>query len=245
MRQRLPQGVVPVKSVGYCGIRRGDGVARTMFGRMIRILALATAVLAFGWFILVLIHAVSPASSTLMLARSAWGEPVDRRWVGLEAISGHLPRAVIAAEDQRFCQHGGVDWGALGEVLGEDGGPSRGASTITMQTVKNLYLWPGRSYLRKALEIPMALVADLIWSKARVMELYLNVAEWGEGVFGAEAAAQRYFGKPAHDLSAVEAARLAAALPNPRLSDPRQGNSASRRVALRMARLGKLAECVE
>jgi monofunctional glycosyltransferase len=220
-------------------------VTHSAIGRFTRFLGLAIAVLAVCWFLLVLFHAVRPASSTLMQARNVLGDPVDRRWVALDAISRHLPRAVIAAEDQRFCLHGGVDWGALGEVLGEEGGPSRGASTITMQTVKNLYLWPGRSYLRKALEIPMALVAGLVWSKARVMELYLNVAEWGDGVFGAEAASQRYFGKSARDLTAVEAARLAAALPNPRLSDPRQGSSASRRVAQRMTQLGKLADCVE
>ena len=114
-----------------------------------------------------------------------------------------LVRAVIAAEDQRFCSHRGVDWIELNSVLEDEDGPSRGASTLTMQTAKNVFLWPGRSYLRKALEIPLALAIDLAWPKQRVIEVYLNVAEWGEGLFGAEAAAQRYFSKPAARLTSV------------------------------------------
>jgi monofunctional biosynthetic peptidoglycan transglycosylase len=121
------------------------------------------------------------------------------------------------SEDARYCQHGGVDWEAVREVIedAEDGTPSRGASTITMQTAKNLFLWPSRSYIRKGLEVPLALWLDLVLSKRRVLEIYLNIAEWGPGVFGAEAAAQASFGKPAAALSAREAALLATALPNP------------------------------
>jgi monofunctional biosynthetic peptidoglycan transglycosylase len=115
-----------------------------------------------------------------------------------------------------------VDWEALREVIEEAGedGPSRGASTITMQTVKNVFLWPGRSMIRKGIEIPLATVVDFVWSKERVMEVYLNVAEWGPGVFGAEAAARRHFRKSASELTAREAALLAAALPNPLRRDP-------------------------
>lgn len=206
-------------------------------------LGLAVTMLTFammvGW------HGFRPASSTLMQMRYVLGDPVDRRWRDLEFISPYLARAVIASEDQRFCNHGGVDWGELHTVLNEDGGPSRGASTLTMQTVKNLYLWPGRSYLRKMLEIPMALIVDLFWPKSRIMEVYLNIAEWGEGIFGAEAAAQRFFGKSSRDLTVAESARLAAALPNPRVSDPRYPNSASRRIALRMGAIEGLAGCLE
>ncbi|MGL4727320.1 MAG: monofunctional biosynthetic peptidoglycan transglycosylase [Bosea sp. (in: a-proteobacteria)] len=214
---------------------------------MMRLLRFALAgLVALGliWLALVIAHVVIAPSSTLMLGRGLTGQNVERRWVPLAAMSPELARAVIASEDQRFCQHWGVDFGALREVLNDEDGPSRGASTITMQVVKNLYLWPGRSYFRKALEIPMALMVDLVWSKRRVMEVYLNVAEWGDGVFGAEAAARRFFDKSASGLNAAEAARLAAALPNPRLADPRFGNGASRRIAQRMGRLGVLAECM-
>jgi len=156
--------------------------------------------------------------------------------------------AVIAAEDQRFCQHHGVDFGALREVLADEDGPSRGGSTISMQTVKNVFLWHGRSYVRKALEMPLALGADLIWSKRRVMEVYLNVAEFGDGLFGAEAAARHYFGRPAAQLSRAQAAALAASLPNPRLRNPDAPSSRARtnsfRIQQRMRNLGGRADCV-
>lgn len=212
--------------------------------KVIRIAGVVLAVLALTFAMLVAWHMLRPASSTLMQLRFLRGEPVDQRWRDIGLISPHLARAVIASEDQRFCLHGGVDWGELRDVMAEEGGPSRGASTLTMQTVKNLYLWPGRSYFRKALEIPMALVVDVVWPKRRIMEVYLNIAEWGDGIFGAEAASQRHFGKAALDLTAVESARLVAALPNPALSDPRHPNTASRRIAQRMASIGGLADCL-
>ncbi len=139
-----------------------------------------------------------------------------------EEISPNLRGAVIASEDSLFCRHHGVDWGALREVLDEadEDGPSRGASTITMQTAKNVFLWPGRSAIRKGLEIPVALFIDFLWGKHRVLEVYFNIAEWGDGIFGAEAAAQHYFHKSARQLSLQEAALLASALPNPHLRDP-------------------------
>jgi monofunctional glycosyltransferase len=165
-----------------------------------------------------------PPVSTLMVARWATLRGADRSYRPLSEISPTLPAAAIASEDARFCQHGGVDWAALGEVLDEadEGGPSRGASTIPMQVAKNLFLWPSRSVVRKALEIPIALYIDTIWTKRRMIEVYLNIAEWGEGVFGAEAAARRHFGKPASDLSRREAALLVAVLPNPIARDPRR-----------------------
>jgi monofunctional biosynthetic peptidoglycan transglycosylase len=156
--------------------------------------------------------------------------------VPLDSISPALPVAVIASEDNRFCRHRGVDWGALREVVesADEDGPSRGASTIPMQTAKNLFLWSGRSYVRKALELPIALWLDLVWSKRRMMENYLNIAEWGEGVFGAEAAARRYFGKAARDLTRREAALLATALPNPILRDPGRPSPRHRSLANRL-----------
>nr|WP_280140528.1 monofunctional biosynthetic peptidoglycan transglycosylase [Methylocapsa palsarum] len=175
--------------------------------------ALAALIIAYRF--------VEPVS-TLMIARFAQGEPVTRDYVPLGQISAALRAAVIISEDAGFCRNNGVDWGALREVVDEADadGPSRGASTITMQTVKNLFLWPSRSFIRKGLEIPLALVLDLAWPKRRVLEVYLNIAEWGEGVFGAEAAARLYFHKSAANLDAWEAALLATALPNPLKRNP-------------------------
>ena len=179
-----------------------------------------------------LLYAVATPPSTLMLARWLTGRDVDRRTVTLGEIAASLPAAVLAAEDARFCLHSGVDWDALRLVLDDDeDGPSRGASTIAMQVAKNLFLWPSRSYLRKALEIPLALYLDLIWSKRRMIEIYLNIAEWGDGVFGAEAAARRHFGKSAGDLNPREAALLATSLPNPALRDPAKPSRRQRALA--------------
>jgi monofunctional biosynthetic peptidoglycan transglycosylase len=204
-----------------------DGARRPMgIGRLARL----GVKLAFGlvllWGLAVLClglsYTVLPPVSSLMLARWATLRPVDRTAVDMEAVSPHLPLAVMAAEDARLCQHGGVDWDALREVVeaADEDGPARGASTIPMQVAKNLFLWPSRSYLRKGLELPIALYIDLVWSKRRMMENYLNIAEWGEGVFGAEAAARRYFRKSAKDLTRREAALLATALPNPFRRNP-------------------------
>ena len=200
---------------------------------------------------LVALWAYAPPVSTLMLARWVTFRPVERVWTPLERIAPALPLAVIASEDGRFCRHGGVDWGALREVIdtaGEDG-PSRGASTIPMQSAKNLFLWPSRSALRKGLEIPAALIIDRAWGKRRMMEVYLNVAEWGEGIFGVEAAAQRHFGKAASKLTGREAALLAAALPNPLRRDPAQPDARQKQLATliqrRMARTPGLADCLK
>lgn len=180
----------------------------------------------------ILYVAIMPVS-TLMLGRWLTGQGVDRRTVRLAEIAPALPAAVLASEDARFCQHGGVDWEALRLVMddADDDGPSRGASTIPMQVAKNLFLWPSRSYVRKALEVPIALYLDLVWSKRRMIEIYLNVAEWGDGTFGAEAAARRYFGKAARDLGPREAALLATSLPNPRLRDPTRPSRRQRALA--------------
>jgi monofunctional glycosyltransferase len=185
-----------------------------------------------------------PVPSTLMWGRWLTGQGVERVWQPLEQISPALRRAVIAAEDQRYCSHWGVDFDALLDVLNDAGGPARGASTLSMQVAKNLYLWPGRSYLRKALEIPLALVLDRVWGKRRVMEVYLNIAEWGEGIFGAEAAARHYFNASAAKLDGVAAARMVAALPNPRLRDAGERSTTSRRVHERMEGIAPLARCV-
>lgn len=151
-----------------------------------------------------------------MLMRPS-GTELRQDWVPIERISPYLVQAVIAAEDSRFCAHNGIDVDALEEAIEEnrDGGRRRGGSTLTQQTAKNVFLWNGGGYARKAVEAWLALYIDTIWSKRRIMEVYLNIAEWGDGIYGAEAAAQARFGKPASDLTRQEAALLAAVLPSP------------------------------
>jgi monofunctional biosynthetic peptidoglycan transglycosylase len=225
---------------GASGFRR---VVRFAIGLL---LSAILAVLVLG-----IVYTFVPPVSTLMLARWATLRPVERVTVPLEGIAPSLAMAVIASEDARFCAHHGIDWGALRDVIedAEDDGPSRGASTIPMQTAKNLFLWHGRSYVRKALELPIALYIDLIWSKRRMMEVYLNVAEWGDGVFGAEAAARRHFGKNARSLTRGEAALLATALPNPRLRNPSRPTAGHRaranRLLARIERGGALRACLQ
>ena len=139
---------------------------------------------------------------------------INREWRDIEQMSVHLPRAVVAAEDANFCLHHGIDLDALRDAI--DDGATRGASTITQQVAKNLFLWHGRSYIRKGLEAGVAILIDTIWTKRRILEVYLNIAEFDEGVFGAGAASQTYFGKDALDMSLIQSARLAAVLPNPK-----------------------------
>jgi monofunctional biosynthetic peptidoglycan transglycosylase len=215
---------------------------RTWIRRGRRVLPVVLkALAAVGVVILVATAAyrfVAPPASTLMVWRLFQGYGVDYRWVTLEDMSPDLPAAVIASEDSRFCSHGGVDWTALGEVFqaltdDPDSAP-RGASTISMQTVKNLFLWPSRSYVRKVLEMPLALVADLAWPKRRMIEIYLNVVEWGPGIYGAEAAARHHFGKAASALGPAEAALLAAVLPNPLERSAGRPEALTRRLAARV-----------
>ena len=155
--------------------------------------------------------------SILMIQRGISGEDVRRNWTPLKEISPHLVHAVIAAEDSGFCRHKGIDMAAIEKALEEraDGKGLRGASTITQQTAKNAFLWNGGGLARKGAEAWFSTLIDFTWGKRRVMEQYLNLAEWGDGLFGAEAAAQARFGKSAKELSAREAALLAAVLPSP------------------------------
>ena len=206
---------------------------------------LAFALLATGKLVY---DSSRPAVSTLMVGRWITGRPVDRQWTPLGGFSSHLVDAVLMSEDGQFCTHGGVDWAQLHEVMANPDGPSRGASTITMQVARNLYLWNGRSFIRKGLEIPLALLLDGIWSKKRILEVYLNIAEWGDGVFGAEAAARHDFGKPASQLTLREAALMATALPNPFLRHPARPTRMHRELAAinlaRIAGAGEWTTCV-
>ena len=182
---------------------------------------------------------VAPPISTLMVGRTLEGKSYERDYVKIDAISPVLLGTVVTSEDGQFCRNDGVDWGELREVMRNPDGPARGASTITMQTAKNLFLWPGRSVLRKAIEIPMALVLGKVWSKRHTLETYLNIAEWGDGLYGIEAASRRYFGKSARDLDARESALLATSLPNPLDRDPADPSLIQRRLAARLAKYSR------
>ena len=193
----------------------------------------AIAVLLAPYLITPLYRFVPPVS-TPMLWRWLTGARVVRAFVPLEAMAPVLPRTVIVAEDARFCSHSGIDWQELRGAIEEadELEEMRGGSTITQQTAKNLFLWPGRSLLRKGLEFPLALWIDLVLPKRRVLEIYLSIAEWGpNGEFGVEAGARRAFGKSVRDVTAAEAALLAAVLPNPVRRSVRQPRRAVRRLA--------------
>jgi monofunctional biosynthetic peptidoglycan transglycosylase len=211
--------------------------------RWVRRIVIALVVVAMLPLALTLVYAVPGTRpvSTLMLADLATFNGYDRRWMSLDDIGSPIANAVLMSEDGQFCNHRGIDWGALNEVVKDAmaGQASRGASTIPMQTVKNLYLWNGRSYVRKGLELPLAVYFDLVLSKRRIMEIYLNIAEWGPGIYGAEAAAQHHFGKPARSLSARQAALLAVTLPNPIARDPARPGSGMNRLAARVERLAR------
>lgn len=240
-------------AVAAAPAKEADPMRRRRFATLpplVRRLLVALALVAALPLVLVPVHALVRPVSTLMLWDLATFKGYSRTWVGFDAISPHLVRSVMMSEDGRFCEHGGVDWSALGLVLdqSDEDGPARGASTITMQTVKNLYLWPSRSYLRKGLELPLALYADLLWSKRRTLEIYLNIAEWGPNLYGAEAAARAYFGKPAAELTRREAALMAAALPNPIARNPARPTARQRGIARiverRAAQSGAYVGCV-
>jgi len=202
--------------------------------RIVRnLLLIVLAVLALP-YLLAPLYRVGHPVSTLMVWRWVTGVPVARQWVDLGTMSPLLPLSVVGAEDAKFCSHHGVDWDALRDVIddAEDGEVSRGGSTITQQVAKNLFLWPGRSVIRKGLELPLALWIDQVLSKQRILEIYLNIAELGpSGQFGAEAGANYAFGHSAVTLSGREAALLAAILPNPVRRSARSPGPGVRRLA--------------
>lgn len=157
---------------------------------------------------------INPPTTPYIIAEKMRLGDVDRQWVDLDDVAPVMARSVVAAEDANFCQHWGFDMGAIRAAI-EDGG-NRGASTLTQQVVKNTFLWHGRSWLRKVMEAGLTPAVELIWTKRRIVEVYLNIAEFDEGVFGVEAAARHYFGVGPEELTATQAARLAALLPNPK-----------------------------
>ncbi|PSJ62427.1 monofunctional biosynthetic peptidoglycan transglycosylase [Mesorhizobium soli] len=209
-------------------------------------LALVPIVLTF-LYLPPFVHPVS----TLMLKDIVSLQGYDRQWIAIDDVSPVLAHSVIMSEDGQFCSHRGIDWGELKGVIDDAlaGEATRGASTITMQTVKNLFLWPGRSMIRKGLEVPLAVYFDAVLPKKRIMEIYLNIAEWGPGIYGIEAAAQHHFGVSASKLTARQAALLTVALPNPIDRNPAKAGPGLKRVAnvvqRRASRAGGYVGCVE
>ncbi len=184
-------------------------------------------ILPYVLIFIYLIPFIHPVS-TLMLRDLLLLRGYDRQWVSLDDVSPVLVRSVMMSEDGQYCFHGGVDWGEMRMLVLDtlDGESTRGGSTIPMQTAKNLFLWNGRSFVRKALELPLAVTSDFVWTKRRLMEIYLNIAEWGPGIYGIEAAARYHFKVPASKLSRRQAALLAVSLPNPidrNAGKPRRG----------------------
>lgn len=223
---------------------RGPGWRKRLARITLAFLLLPPAVIALFLF-------VPPPVTPLMLIRSVQGHEMRRDWVPLASIAPALAESVVAAEDNLFCREPfGFDLGALrGEAEAWwEGERPRGASTITMQTAKNLLLWPGRDPLRKAIEAWLTPQVALLWPKRRVMEVYLNIVEFGPGLYGAEAAARAHFNKPASALTAREAARLAAVLPSPlNWSAARPSDHVLRRAAVierRVGQLGPLLDCL-
>jgi monofunctional biosynthetic peptidoglycan transglycosylase len=183
--------------------------------------AKVAGIVASAWFCVVLFliivyRFINPPFSALMALQWVGGTSIEQEWVPIERMSPYLPRAVIASEDGRFCSHWGIDYAEIAAAIRRSkNGIPRGASTITMQVAKNLFLWPSKSYVRKVIEVPLTYAIELAWPKWRILEVYLNIAEWGPGIFGAEAASQAHFGRSADGLSPRQAAQLAVALPNP------------------------------
>ncbi len=190
-----------------------------------------------------------PPITPLMLIRKGEGEGIMKRWVPLSRMSRYVPDAAIAAEDNRFCIHHGFDFGAIREAIEENevGGELRGASTISMQSARNLFLWPARTWLRKGIEAYLTVLLEFLLPKQRIIELYLNIVEWGHGIYGVGAASQKYFGKDPSKLTRHEAALLAAILPAPRewSANPPGSYVAERAnvISTRISQLGELLDC--
>lgn len=230
--------------------------ARTWFQRVGTFLARPAvrrwvlAILLLPSAVILLYRVVPPPITPLMVWRLIQGEGLTKEWRPLDSISPELPRAVIASEDNRFCEHAGFDWVELRHQVDRAwaGESTRGASTITMQVAKNVLLWPGRDPVRKLFEAILTPQIELFWNKRRIIEVYLNVAETGPGLYGAEAASRHYFDKPASALTRREAALVAAVLPNPRLWSPQRPTryilQRARTIERRIGQLGPLLDCV-
>lgn len=174
----------------------------------------------FLFIVVLLIFRFVPIPTSSFMLQSPY--PVTQKWIRIDKLPFSMQLAVVASEDQRFPTHHGVDFTEIINAIKQydDGEGLRGASTITQQTAKNLFLWPGRSFIRKGLEVALAISLEIVWGKRRILEVYLNIAEFGKGIYGVEAASQYYFGKSARDLSTNQAVQLAILLPSPKTRDP-------------------------
>lgn len=194
--------------------------ARAWLRRMFRIAVMLLLLAVITPPALVLVYRdVAPPGTLLMVFRMFEGEGIKKEWKPLEQISRHVPAAVIALEDAGFCGHDGFEWAAIFDAAADQvrgDGPVRGGSTITQQMSKNVFLWPSRTFVRKGMEVPFTYMTEWAWGKRRIMEVYLNVIEWGPGIYGVEAASRHYFRKSSGKLTRYQAALLAAILPNPR-----------------------------
>ncbi|MEM6408408.1 MAG: monofunctional biosynthetic peptidoglycan transglycosylase [Pseudomonadota bacterium] len=192
------------------------------------------AVVAIAAILLIVAYSVVNPPTTIFIQQEAQRlENIRREWRDFDGISPHMARAIVAAEDANFCNHWGFDMAAIRSALEE--GAGRGASTISQQTVKNVFLWHGRTYTRKAMEAALTPVVELFWSKQRILEVYMNVAEFDEGVFGVAAAAPWYFGVDAKDLTLQQASALAAVLPNPKARSAKRPSAFLQRRARQIA----------
>ncbi len=229
---------------GQAGARRGGGVRRVV--TWLFLIAL------LGPPLLVLVYRFVPPPVTILMLQRAGEDGIARDWRSLDDLDADLVHAAVAAEDSNFCAHNGFDVAAIKKAMkNNERRPNRirGGSTISQQTAKNVFLWPGRSWGRKGLEAGYTGLIELFWGKRRIMEVYLNVAEWAPGVYGAQAASRRWFRKDADELTAAEASRLAAILPSPRRYRADSGRYVRRRAGRIGAALGTvrgegLADCV-
>ncbi|HEX2527670.1 MAG TPA: monofunctional biosynthetic peptidoglycan transglycosylase [Geminicoccus sp.] len=256
MAKVTAKGAAASRQRGTTGATRRQGFWRRLRspGRIRTILRWTMIVVLLVAFLpvpLLLIGRVVPTWFTpLMILRLAEGEGLSRSWTPMDEIPKPLPSMAIASEDQLFCSHRGFDWKALNQQLErvQAGRRSRGASTISQQTAKNLFLWDGRSWIRKGLEAWYTLQLELLWPKRRIMEVYLNIAEMGPGVYGVAAASRYWFEKDLSDISRAEMARIIAILPAPRTwkAQPATANmrARGRQIDSRAQRLGDLDACV-
>lgn len=213
-----PDRTVSVRAGRAAAIEQGSGVRKSFAVRLVS--WFTRAVLAVVVFSVVWVAAyrwINPPATSLMVRDWLAGKSVQREWKDIEDLSPRIALAVIAAEDQNFCSHRGFDFKAIEKAIesNSSGRMLRGGSTITQQVAKNVFLWPERSWLRKGLEAYFTVLIELLWPKQRTLEVYLNVAEWGDGIYGAGAAARHHFGRSAANLSRAQAARLASILPSP------------------------------
>ncbi len=221
---------------------------RRVLKRIFRIALRTVAVLIVASLVVTLLYRwVNPPVTPLMLSRALHGAPIRKEWVGLDEISPSLVRAAVASEDNNFLGHRGFDLGAIYDAIDEHqrGKRQRGASTISQQTAKNVFLWSGHSWVRKGLEVYFTFLIEHLWGKERIMEVYLNVAEMGEGIYGAEAAAQHWFGRPALRLTQRQSALLVACFPDPRRRNPSRPtaylNRRASQIEALMPKMGKIA----